>query len=156
MTQQNFFTHGQRGQDKEGQVFGQQTVRALPAPTQPTSDYGVPPTDRTTYAASAYPSGQPSAPADGIPVYPPGYIPRKFFFKGQEYADPGPNYSIQQVLDAMADHFPELKGGTWSVQKRPEDGGEDITFQKVAGEKGVSFAAVGAKDLKKHPPQSSD
>ncbi len=49
----------------------------------------------------------------------------------------GSGATIQQVRDHFALSYPELVNATWSVRKLP-DGTEEVTFHKVAGEKGTT------------------
>ena len=69
---------------------------------------------------------------------------RTFVYDGQYFSDPGPEYSTEDVLRFLAQDYPELENATWHSRTLP-DGAEEITFVKVAGEKGV--AAITAGDL---------
>lgn len=60
---------------------------------------------------------------------------RVFLYDNQVFEDPGPEYSVQDVLNFLATTYPELGNGTWTSRNLP-DGGEEITFVKVTGEKG--------------------
>ena len=69
---------------------------------------------------------------------PPGQpAKRVFIYDNQFFADPGAEYSIQDVLNFLAETYPELENGTWSERSLP-DGSQEITFVKVTGEKGGS------------------
>jgi len=63
---------------------------------------------------------------------------RVFVYDGQYFEDPGPEYSIEDVLGFLASTYPELDAerGTWHSRPMP-DGTEEITFVKVTGEKGA-------------------
>jgi PRTRC genetic system protein C len=61
---------------------------------------------------------------------------RVFVYDGQYFEDPGPEYSVEDVLGFLASTYPELENGTWNRRPMP-DGTEEITFVKVTGEKGV-------------------
>ena len=60
---------------------------------------------------------------------------RVFLYGGKVFEDPGPEYSIQDIMGFLAETYPELTSGTWSSRALP-DGSEEITFVKVTGEKG--------------------
>ena len=60
---------------------------------------------------------------------------RLFLYDGTYFEDPGPEYSAQEVLNFLAQSYPELEQGTWHSRRLP-DGSEEITFVKVTGEKG--------------------
>jgi len=60
---------------------------------------------------------------------------RLFLYDGQVFEDPGPEYTIQDVLNFLSQTYPELSNGTWTTRTLP-DGTEEITFVKVTGEKG--------------------
>lgn len=60
---------------------------------------------------------------------------RVFLYDGQQFEDPGPEYTTQDVLNALAQTYPALANGTWTSRTLP-DGVEEITFVKVTGEKG--------------------
>jgi PRTRC genetic system protein C len=64
---------------------------------------------------------------------------RLFKYDGQYYEDPGLEYSVQDILNFLAQTYPELASGTWSSRTLP-DGTEEITFVKVTGEKGVEVS----------------
>lgn len=64
---------------------------------------------------------------------------RVFLYDNQLFEDPGPEYSAQDVLNFLATTYPELGNGTWTSRNLP-DGGEEITFVKVTGEKGSEAA----------------
>ena len=64
---------------------------------------------------------------------------RIFIYDGQVFDDPGPEYSVQDVLNFLAQTYPELANGTWHSRTLPDGapgGVEEITFVKVTGEKG--------------------
>jgi PRTRC genetic system protein C len=73
--------------------------------------------------------------AEGIPEYPPGYSPIDYVYKGEQFIDPGPDYSIDQVRQALAETYPELRNATWT-ERTLADGRRQVEFHKVAGEKG--------------------
>jgi PRTRC genetic system protein C len=60
---------------------------------------------------------------------------RVFLYDNQHFEDPGPEYSVQDVLNFLATTYPELGNGTWTSRSLP-DGSQEITFVKVTGEKG--------------------
>ena len=60
---------------------------------------------------------------------------RVFLYDNQVFEDPGQKYSTQDVLNFLAQTYPELGNGTWTSRTLP-DGTEEITFVKVTGEKG--------------------
>jgi PRTRC genetic system protein C len=64
---------------------------------------------------------------------------RLFIYDGQYYEDPGPEYSAQDILNFLAQTYPELQSGTWSSRTLP-DGTQEITFVKVTGEKGAEIS----------------
>lgn len=64
-----------------------------------------------------------------------GPVKRVFVYDGQYFEDPGSEYQVQDVLNFLAETYPELERGTWSSRTLP-DGSEEITFVKVTGEKG--------------------
>lgn len=64
---------------------------------------------------------------------------RVFLYDNQVFEDPGAEYSTQDVLNFLAQTYPELGNGTWTSRSLP-DGGEEITFVKVTGEKGSRAA----------------
>jgi len=79
-------------------------------------------------------------PPDSPPLLPgptdnPSPYRRVFLYDNQVFADPGPEYSVQDVLDFLAMTYPELGNGTWHTRTL-SDGTEEITFVKVTGEKG--------------------
>jgi len=65
---------------------------------------------------------------------------RSFLYDGTYFEDPGPEYSAQDVLSFLAQSYPELEQGSWHSRNLP-DGSEEITFVKVAGEKGATRPA---------------
>ncbi|MCB0190391.1 MAG: hypothetical protein KDJ65_00455 [Anaerolineae bacterium] len=64
---------------------------------------------------------------------------RVFLYDNQLFEDPGPEYSVQDVLNFLATTYPELGNGTWTSRSLP-DSSEEITFVKVTGEKGSGAA----------------
>ncbi len=71
----------------------------------------------------------------------PIYRPRHFYYDGQRFEDPGPEYSPQDILNFLAVTYPELRQGSWTQRPRP-DGTAEITFHKVTGEKGATVTAA--------------
>lgn len=71
---------------------------------------------------------------------------RVFVYDGEYFEDPGPKYSIEDVLGFLAQSYPELENGTWHSRDLP-DGAQEITFVKVTGEKGsdLSPALIAAR-----------
>lgn len=69
----------------------------------------------------------------------PAHPPKKrvFFYDGQYFEDPDPAYTIEEVLGLLAKTYPELEQGSWNSRSLP-DGTEEITFVKIAGEKGLT------------------
>ncbi len=67
---------------------------------------------------------------------------RTFVYDGQYFSDPGPQYTTEDVLRFLAQDFPELENGTWHSRELP-DGTQEITFVKVAGEKGAAAITAG-------------
>ena len=68
---------------------------------------------------------------------------RVFLYDNQVFEDPGPEYSVQDVLNFLATTYPELGNGTWTSRTLPDDATgavEEITFVKVTGEKGSGVA----------------
>ena len=65
---------------------------------------------------------------------------RVFVYDGQYFEDPGPEYTIEDVLRFLASTYPELENGAWNSRLMP-DGAEEITFIKVTGEKGGDVTA---------------
>jgi PRTRC genetic system protein C len=60
---------------------------------------------------------------------------RVFIYNGQLFEDPGPEYSIGDILNFLSSTYPELASGSWTSRTLP-DGTEEITFVKVTGDKG--------------------
>lgn len=83
-----------------------------------------------------------SQPEPVVILNPPAGKPRKrvFVYDGQYFEDPGPEYSPEDVLGFLARTYPELEQGTWHSRSLP-DGTEEITFVKIAGEKGAEVTA---------------
>lgn len=71
---------------------------------------------------------------EGAATAPP--TQRTFVYDGQYFSDPGAEYSIEDVLRFLAQDYPELENGSYSSRMLP-DGTQEITFVKVAGEKGA-------------------
>jgi PRTRC genetic system protein C len=67
---------------------------------------------------------------------------RTFVYDGQYFSDPGPEYTTQDVLRFLAQDYPELENATWHSRSLP-DGTDEITFVKVAGEKGAGDITAG-------------
>jgi PRTRC genetic system protein C len=65
---------------------------------------------------------------------------RVFVYDGQYFEDPGPEYTIEDVLNFLAQTYPELENGAWHSRRMPDDT-EEITFVKVTGEKGMDVTA---------------
>jgi PRTRC genetic system protein C len=65
---------------------------------------------------------------------------RVFVYDGQDFEDPGPQYSIEDVLRFLAQTYPELEDGAWNSRLMPDET-EEITFVKVTGEKGGEVTA---------------
>lgn len=60
---------------------------------------------------------------------------RVFVYDNQYFEDPGAAYTVEDVLNFLAQTYPELENGTWHSRLMPDDT-EEITFVKVTGEKG--------------------
>jgi PRTRC genetic system protein C len=74
--------------------------------------------------------------------YPPGYIPRIFIYNGQHYEDPGPEFTVEDVLAFLAKTFPELRQGTYT-SRTLGNGQQEYTLVKSYGEKGNGRLSVG-------------
>ena len=61
---------------------------------------------------------------------------RLFYYDGQLFEDPGPDYTPQDILNFLSATYPELRNGSWTNRTNP-DGVQEITFHKVTGEKGA-------------------
>jgi PRTRC genetic system protein C len=86
---------------------------------------------------------QPQGTDPDQPANPTGQPPKRvFLYDGQVFEDPGPGYSIRDVLEALATTYPELETGTWHRRTLP-DGTDEITFVKVTGEKGSQDESEG-------------
>lgn len=86
-------------------------------------------------------------PTDGPPLLsgPIGQAAKRLFlYDGQVFDDPGSEYSTQDVLNFLAQTYPELASGTWHSRTLP-DGTEEITFVKVTGEKGGHVLGPGQR-----------
>jgi PRTRC genetic system protein C len=71
---------------------------------------------------------------------------RTFVYDGQYFSDPGPEYSTEDVLRFLAQDYPELENATWNSRTLPDGATgavEEITFVKVAGEKGAGTITAG-------------
>ncbi len=64
---------------------------------------------------------------------------RRFMYEGHEFDDPGPQYSIRDVMGFLAQSYPELANGSWTKTSYDDDY-DLITFYKVTGEKGLDNA----------------
>ncbi len=60
---------------------------------------------------------------------------RIFKYGDHTIPDPGPQYSIKQVLQSLINYFPELAKATHSTKKL-DDGRVEVTFQKQTTTKG--------------------
>jgi PRTRC genetic system protein C len=81
-----------------------------------------------------------NAPTDQKP------IKRVFVYDNQFFEDPGPEYTIEDVRRFLAQTYPELEQATHTRRTLP-DGTEEITFVKVAGEKGSVTPTLVAERL---------
>lgn len=90
-------------------------------------------------AIGSYTPPQPGQP-QVVNSSPNGAAKRVFFYNDRFFQDPGPEYTVQDVLVALAGSYPELANGTWHTQILP-DGTEQISFAKVSGEKGAEINA---------------
>ena len=62
--------------------------------------------------------------------------PRRVFRYGEkEFPDPGPEYSIAQILQHLKTYFPEL-GHAKTEEKMLDDGTLEVTFSKQVTRKG--------------------
>jgi len=71
---------------------------------------------------------------------------RTFVYDGQYFSDPGAEYSVQDVLLFLAQDYPELENATYNSRTLPDGAAgavEEITFVKVAGEKGADGITAG-------------
>ena len=68
---------------------------------------------------------------------------RVFRYDGQTFPDPGPAYTVEQVLTHLRGFFPEL-GQARTIEKRLPDGTLEITFRKRVTRKGASAALAAA------------
>lgn len=125
MTAQNNFFAAQQPQPAGGSVV----VPGVP-PQQP---YQIP---HSLPGQQPAPNGGTGQPLNDMPQW-----SRKFIYDSVEYGDPGAEYTTQQVMESLANSFPELKNGTWRTRFIPEQGIEEITFVKVSGEKGAGLTA---------------
>lgn len=76
---------------------------------------------------------------------------RVFVYDNQYFEDPGPQYSPEEVMRLLARTYPALENGSWTSRSLA-DGSEEITFVKVAGEKGTVSARVITAALLETPP----
>lgn len=101
-------------------------------------------------------SNQPQSEAESEPVVilnePATNKPKKrvFLYDGQYFEDPGPEYTITDVLNFLAQTYPELENGTWHSRLMPDDT-EEITFVKVTGDKGGTPPHTGQGSTRGHP-----
>ncbi len=97
-------------------------------------------TQQATYGSQApifdAPPGSAQQPLNGQPSAAP-YRARQFYYDGQLFEDPGPEYTPQDILNFLSNTYPELRQGTWTQRTLP-DGTAEITFHKVTGEKGAA------------------
>ena len=108
--------------------FSDNTPR-LPPPPPPPDDYSSPSAQGDFFDNAAAP-----------PRLDTPHRKRSFLYDGTYFEDPGPEYSAQDVLNFLAQSYPELEQGSWHSRNLP-DGSEEITFVKVAGEKGATRPA---------------
>lgn len=78
---------------------------------------------------------------------------RIFFYDSQYFEDPGSQYTPEEVMRLLARTYPALENGSWTSRSLA-DGTEEITFVKVAGEKGAVSARVLTTALLDTPPAS--
>jgi PRTRC genetic system protein C len=69
-------------------------------------------------------------------------VQRIFRYADQTFPDPGPQYSVEQILSHLKGYFPEL-GHAKTEEKCLEDGTLEITFRKQVTRKGSSPGAAG-------------
>ncbi len=67
--------------------------------------------------------------------------PRIFKYADKSFPDPGPDYSVAQVLQHLCTFFPEL-GHARTEEKTLADGTREITFSKQVTRKGALPAPV--------------
>ena len=67
---------------------------------------------------------------------------RIFRYGDKTFPDPGPQYSVEQILSHLKGYFPEL-GHAKTEEKLLEDGTLEITFSKQVTRKGSSLGATG-------------
>ncbi|WP_420640498.1 PRTRC system protein C [Candidatus Leptofilum sp.] len=67
--------------------------------------------------------------------------PRIFKYADKSFPDPGPEYSVEQVLQHLRTFFPEL-GHARTEEKTLADGTREITFSKQVTRKGALPAPV--------------
>ncbi len=75
---------------------------------------------------------------------PPAYEgpPRVFEYMGEQFQDPGPQYTIDDVIGYLAETYPELKAGATFTTKEQPDGTVLVTISKVTGEKGATVTTA--------------
>ncbi len=66
---------------------------------------------------------------------------RVFKYNGQAYADPGEQYTVEEIKAHLAGVYPEIAQATVETKKL-DDGTEEITFVKRAGTKGSLWTAL--------------
>ncbi|MFQ5401740.1 MAG: PRTRC system protein C [Anaerolineae bacterium] len=67
--------------------------------------------------------------------------PRIFKYADKSFPDPGPEYSVEQVLQHLRTFFPEL-GHARTEKRTLPDGTREITFSKQVARKGALPAPV--------------
>jgi len=65
------------------------------------------------------------------------YTRRVFKYGDKTFADPGAEYSVEQVLQHLRTYFPEL-GHARTEEKTLDDGTLEITFSKQVTRKGAT------------------
>lgn len=78
---------------------------------------------------------------------------RIFTYDNEYFEDPGPQYSPEEVMRLLARTYPALENGSWT-SRTLADGTEEITFVKIAGEKGAVSARTLGTALLATPPAS--
>ena len=66
------------------------------------------------------------------------YTQRIFKYGDQAFPDPGPEYTVEQVLHHLRTYFPEL-GHAKIEEKSLDDGTLEITFSKQVTRKGTTI-----------------
>ena len=62
-------------------------------------------------------------------------MPRIFKYNGQQYQDPGEQYTVDDIKQHLSSVYPEIAQATVE-EKTLESGDKEITFVKKAGTKG--------------------